>query len=351
VCVAVLILGCGGTDFAKPSGEGDAGLEGTSPPPDGACADTANDPRHCGRCGHDCLGGGCAAGRCLPVVLARDQAAVRYLAQDEKSLYWTSANTTPSVMRIEKDGTGLRTIAENQGSVQGVAAWGDRIYFVRDDVDKIYAVDKAGGVITELYTDGNNPREIVADEGGLYYTGNTGSNGGTVRALAAAALNGPAVDLATGQNNPYGFAVDEASAFWISRNNNVTTIYRVDKRTGGTATSFAPSAGPGGLHVMGTFLYWITSDGFINRADKASLGALERFSLPVRTAGSSAMTSDKDFLYVAAYAEAKILRVPPAGAPVEVLATEQGGAADIVVDDRAVYWVCERNNSVVKLAK
>jgi hypothetical protein len=36
---------------------------------DACAANVDEDPKNCGRCGHDCLGGGCSSGRCQPVSL------------------------------------------------------------------------------------------------------------------------------------------------------------------------------------------------------------------------------------------------------------------------------------------
>jgi len=79
---AALGIACG-TFGADPSTSGDAdagpSVDGSSsgsdapaeaaPPCD--AANVANDPHHCGACGHDCLGGECTAGVCQPVILAR----------------------------------------------------------------------------------------------------------------------------------------------------------------------------------------------------------------------------------------------------------------------------------------
>jgi hypothetical protein len=56
-------------------------------------ASVDSDPVNCGRCGHDCLGGTCAAGQCQPVVLMERQPFApgfsgRWLATDGASLYW-----------------------------------------------------------------------------------------------------------------------------------------------------------------------------------------------------------------------------------------------------------------------
>src|SRR5262249_52955723 len=70
--------------------------ESSSPPPppapvspSNACpsdpAALATDAHHCGACGHDCLGGACAAGACQPVVLvpALGEKSVHDLVVDE----------------------------------------------------------------------------------------------------------------------------------------------------------------------------------------------------------------------------------------------------------------------------
>ena len=54
------------------SDEGGATDATTGDGPTAACdlAKIAADPDNCGRCGHSCLGGGCAAGACQPALLA-----------------------------------------------------------------------------------------------------------------------------------------------------------------------------------------------------------------------------------------------------------------------------------------
>lgn len=58
-------------------------------PPVG-CGDTSSDSRHCGRCGHDCLGGTCAAGKCQPVTLATAAREVPWLVADATRVIWST---------------------------------------------------------------------------------------------------------------------------------------------------------------------------------------------------------------------------------------------------------------------
>lgn len=75
-------------------GEGDGGTAA-----DGARIPTCDtstidrDPAHCGTCGHSCLGGACANGLCLPVVVGETTGELVFdLAVDRSNVYWTTAN-------------------------------------------------------------------------------------------------------------------------------------------------------------------------------------------------------------------------------------------------------------------
>jgi hypothetical protein len=86
-CAAILGLG-DPTPLVEPGEDGDQpdaaagrdGEAGTS-----VCTDTSSDPKNCGRCGHDCLGGACSGGHCAPVELARSGS---FLAASEAGWFW-----------------------------------------------------------------------------------------------------------------------------------------------------------------------------------------------------------------------------------------------------------------------
>lgn len=65
--------GVEGSDAAIPSGSAtnvpptEAGADQAAPPM--CSSDVLRDPKNCGRCGHDCLGGACAEGSCLPTTI------------------------------------------------------------------------------------------------------------------------------------------------------------------------------------------------------------------------------------------------------------------------------------------
>ena len=71
----------------------------------GACVDTGSDPKNCGSCGHDCLGGTCSGGQCQPsAVVSNTGDNVRAFAIDSTYVYYQAQDSTGFVnaYRIDK---------------------------------------------------------------------------------------------------------------------------------------------------------------------------------------------------------------------------------------------------------
>jgi hypothetical protein len=57
------------------------------------CLTTTFDPHNCGSCGHDCLGGACQNGTCVPLppgVLASGQLTPSSIVVDATNVYWVN---------------------------------------------------------------------------------------------------------------------------------------------------------------------------------------------------------------------------------------------------------------------
>jgi hypothetical protein len=116
-----------------PNSDANSTADGSTSPDDGgvpACnaADVATDPHHCGRCGHDCLGGACVAGKCQSVVLKNALENPDDLAFDSTYVY-VSTRANGAVVRIAKDGSGATAIVTGQQETRGVALDGQNLYW------------------------------------------------------------------------------------------------------------------------------------------------------------------------------------------------------------------------------
>ncbi len=88
--------------------------------PDTACpSNVLIDPANCGRCGHDCAGGGCVQGVCQPVTLIADGGVLRSIAADDTRVYWTS---TIAVMSMSADGGDSKVVYTPQVDEGGTPA-------------------------------------------------------------------------------------------------------------------------------------------------------------------------------------------------------------------------------------
>jgi hypothetical protein len=101
--------------------------------PDGGCdaGAFATDPNNCGACNHSCLGGGCEAGMCQPIVLATGQFSVYTLAVDSKNVYWATALTVGNVQKCAIGGCGgiPTTLSAGENSAQGPVVDSKSVYW------------------------------------------------------------------------------------------------------------------------------------------------------------------------------------------------------------------------------
>jgi hypothetical protein len=68
-----------------------------------------DDPKNCGSCGHDCLGGDCRSGKCLPLVMTEDAgaAAAQRMAMSDEGIYIAGGGT---LHRVGLDGGAASTL-------------------------------------------------------------------------------------------------------------------------------------------------------------------------------------------------------------------------------------------------
>ena len=72
----------------------------------GACVDTGDDGKHCGECGHDCLGGSCMRGVCQPTLTAQYLGRPHSISVEGTHVCYKSTST--HIGCAKKDGSDLK---------------------------------------------------------------------------------------------------------------------------------------------------------------------------------------------------------------------------------------------------
>jgi hypothetical protein len=232
------------------------------------CIDVTSDDMNCGDCGRDCLGGTCSNGLCPADTIAMNQQEPFGLAVDSTNVYWTAAGT------------------EN----------------------RVYSAPLGGGTPQQLATGQGDPREIVLDNGVLYW-GNFGIGSGNTASVAHYSLpGGPAAQLV--QNRPrgvWGVAVDSTHVYWANQ-----TAGTISRDTIGTSTGAVELASlnqtPWDLVVDNTHVYWTNYDG------------------------------------------SSVRRVPKGGGSQDTLASSLGRPLGLAKDGNTLFWADSGQDQIVQFA-
>jgi len=195
--------------------EAGAGGEGGSAGAEcGAKIDLTTDGKNCGRCGHDCLGGGCTLGQCEAIEIEKNQGRLMKVAVDSQFVYWGGDGTVIAKKKLDATGT-------TQELVPAAA--------------HEFAYDWALAGLT-------------------LYWGNDWQDTG-VRGCALPDCTAGASTLISGTNNINAMAYDaqNKTLFWDQSDG----IWR-KALPGGTAANFIPltSKSIDNITTDGTFVYW-----------------------------------------------------------------------------------------------
>jgi hypothetical protein len=365
-------------------GEGapaDAGVTSDVP----ACdpdADHSLDPANCGACGHDCLGGGCLAGKCEPVMLASGQAYATKIAIDDDSVYWVNYQTSFAVMKIGKDGTCGNAhacpvqLAPTKGFLDVyypsvVATDGTNVYWSNYDGNctdqTIYQVRTDGTSFVRLGSLPCGAAGLSVAGGSVYWARGTVFRAppGSMDAGAVVAL--PPADAGTA-STVFSVLADATHVYFTTYEDGF--LYGVPLGSSCSegascavlVTGDTPS-GPVGLTMAGDYLYWTNvADGTIKRVPKAG-GT--RTVIATGQGYAQAITNDGVNLYWANFVDSTVRTAPLSAekacdaSTCTILASGQQLPSGIAVDDKAIYWTTQtmtvsmpsNTGTVMKLAK
>lgn len=315
----------------------------------GCGADLATDPKHCGRCDRDCLGGSCVEGKCTPVTVATGLPAPYYLAQDATHLYVTS-RSSGHVYRVVKDGSTPpeRIFERESGRSFAVTVHGDHVYASDLTLGLVFRVPKAGGA-SETIAAVHEPADVVVDDGFVWFTSFRADDNQGPGRLERALLDGGARESFS---DPLAFceglAIDERRV--VVGGDGTLKIYPKD----GGASSTVVGEDPRRIVIADGTVYLTGYNG--NRVWRLSNdGLLEPLAEGMGVIGDGSLAVDETSVYWTTGAPGgttvyKASNDPRSVAPAEVFLTGERPIG-IVLDDRAVYVAMSGSGTIVRVAR
>jgi hypothetical protein len=351
-CILATVLavasGCGDSGASDDGGSG-ADLQSCE-------TDVASDPRHCGACGHDCLGGACQAGACQPVALADARAQPGGLIVAGGLAFWTETGSG-AVLQVPIAGGMPQIVASGQAGAAPINADASFVYWINQGAT--YQVMKApvgGGVAPTPLASGQGSPGVILVVGDALYWPSTA----TGEILKYPLPSGPVAPFVS-TPTPYSVALDATAAFWTDQASAEVLMLPAGQTTPTPIASAQPT--PGSIALSPTNVVWLDQGTSTMSYSDSAIWKYPRS--PGATAskladgsGRGTIAIDESWVYWTDRAGGRVLRIAldaaPGTAPTP-LATAQLQPVKVVTDATAIYWTNAGNGgttgSVMKLAK
>ncbi len=373
----------------------EAGPEG-GPPDSGPCSlDLTTDPRNCGRCGHDCLGGACMAALCQPVVIdtnlttcSNEGCGPWSLALSPTSLYfteYTTGKTNGAVYASPLDaGAGVHSeLAPYQAYALAVGTDTIDVYWTASPdgvINKIYRCPTAGCAAEPEQFGGDAgfdyPAAFAFSDASVYWTesGYTVGDGGFVAGnvwMQGKASPAPQ-SIAAGESFPLGLVAADR-LYWADNGTPPTytdgAIVVADLGGGNRQVLASGQANPQSVALYDGQLYWTDLgtfaksylDGAIWTCTPSSpmSCAMTLQEVARSQAGPYALAADASGIYWTSSYGSYVWQCVPMQAQSLVPCTatrispEQAGPWALAVDETSVYWtsLAAGVGSVLRMAK
>lgn len=313
-------------------------------PRSGCEVDVSNDPKSCGRCGHDCLGGACVNGTCQAVVLSPSEGNVVGITVDATRVYWTSYSSG-LIRSCPKTGCsgGATTLASGRQNPYGIAADGTNVYWVETTGNSVHscAAGGCGGNPTTLASSQMAPMGIAVDGANVYWTNGTG---GEVQKCATGGCGGVPTTLAT-VTNPAYIALDKTNVYWTSGN----SVRRCSKSCANDSVLLANSGLVNQLAVDGTDVYWGGSA--LYRCAAAGCGGFPTIVTPGNF--PFGVVVDATHVYYSSPGLASVSKCskPDCTGGPSIVSAGLSVPGQLAEDATALYWGNFSGGAVVKIAK
>jgi hypothetical protein len=327
----------------------------------GCEVDPRTDPRNCGRCNRDCLGGECREGLCTPVPLATNQPQPKQLLLDGDRVCFTNAGDD-SVRAVPMGGGSVDVVAvpgapPRWQGIWGIAADAQRLYIANAGgnvrAGSIVALPRAEDVTLTLAPNEAAPFAIAVNGRAAFFTDLA------ARQVRAIPFGEAPITLEPSQSRARSIAADSRYVVWAARAGgeeapqSPRSAVRRRAEPSGPTTVIAES--PQEIErvvLVGDFVYFASSNaGTLARVPVLGGTTTELLKVDVPIL---AMAADANEV-VAALANGEIVAVPAAGGARRTLAMNQGPITDMALSPSAVFWTesssVSPNGIVARLAR
>ncbi len=266
-----------------------------------ACDASLDDPRNCGRCQHDCIGGACEAGVCKPWSILDTPASD--IASDNTQVFWVDGRIPGTVAGCARTGCDAGTI---------------------------------------LIPDAPVPAKIAIDNNRVYYTTYI-ADGGYLAACAKGGCDGGPTILSGGHRYPSWLLVDSNAVFYDVDNSSIFECTLPS--CGGGSSAITTTAGAQGLAQEWTPIHWTETSPSLWSCQKANCNSTRKLIASGLTSLRAVAGYGGNVFAVQGGANGKVLRCPnaPSCNPA-VIAQNLDDPDDIEADWTGIYFITHGAN-------
>lgn len=307
------------------------------------CEADLSAPTTCGKCGTNCLEGGCTAGKCTPVTLGKvsDPSALAvgdrvWVGRNTTTCGSTSCTTVRDLVSLPKAGGTVTTVVANSGEVRAIVVAASDVFYTSSS--GVLRLTNGAAPPVTLSTAGSEGLAVDATD--VFYTRN-----GNLFTVPRA--GGTSVELV--HNDVGNAVVEDAGNLFFAFKTTTEGVHRMSS-AGGTPLLLTDAKNVRSLAVAGGFLFW-SEDNNPGRVRKVAVTGGVGSDLAVQQPVPTTVVADATHLYWWTRNDSSLRRATFDGTAETLVAGSGSGEATLALDAEYVYWAEANSDTVRKLAK